>query len=109
MEKWQLWPTKSLNLECPKPKCFNCQFATDCKIFIKSHKCDLYKAPQNHNILNYSKNQHCDAYAYRKEQCQCVSKKYCATCSIKKRKCADCEDLSPNCTSDDKFLIILIY
>ena len=109
LEEQQLWSTNGLNLECPKPKCFNCQVVADCKIYIKGHKCNLCKAPQNHSIPNYSKNEQCNACAYRKEHYQCVSKKYCATCSIKKEKCTDCEDLPPKCTSNGKFLIILIY
>lgn len=44
LEKRQLWPIKGLNLECPKLKCFNCQVAVDCKIRIKSQKCNLCKA-----------------------------------------------------------------
>ena len=109
LKERQLWPIRGLNLECPKPKCFNCQVAADCKTCIKGHKCNLCKASRNHIVLNCSKNRQCNACAYREEHCQCVSKKYCATCSIKKGKCADCEDLPPKCTSDSKFLIILIY
>lgn len=43
LEEQNLWPAKGLKLECSKPKCFNCQVAADCKIFVKGHKCDLCK------------------------------------------------------------------
>lgn len=109
MEEQQLWPTRGLNLECSKPKCFNCQVAADCKIYIKGHKCDLCKTLQNHSVPNCSKNWRCNFCVFREEHCQCVSKKYCATCSIKKGKDANCEDLPPKCTSDGNSLLILIY
>lgn len=43
VEERQLWPTRGLNLECPKPKCFNCQVAADCKICIKGHNATCVK------------------------------------------------------------------
>lgn len=94
----KVWPAKSLKLECTKPKCFNCQVVADCKICIKGHKCDPCKISKQHSgSTTYSKNRKCDACAFREEHCQCVTKKYCATCSVKKGKCVDCEDLPPKC------------
>ena len=55
LEKLQLWPIESLNLEYLKPKYFNCQVVIDCKIYIKGHKYDLYKSLQNHSIPNIEK------------------------------------------------------
>ncbi len=52
LKERQLYPLKSLNLECFKPKSFNCQIAADCKICIKSHKSDLCKVPRNHGVSN---------------------------------------------------------
>lgn len=34
-----LWPATGLNLECPKPKCYNCQMMADCKLCIKGTRC----------------------------------------------------------------------
>ena len=34
-----LWPATGLNLECPKPKCYNCQIIADCKLCIKGTRC----------------------------------------------------------------------
>lgn len=103
LEERNLWPVKGLNLECTKPKCFNCQVVADCKVCEKGKRCNLCKAPRAHSALNCSKSRKCDTCAYREENCQCISKKYCATCAIKKGKCADCKELPPKCTSDSKF------
>lgn len=102
LEERDLWPTGGLNLECSKPKCFNCQVAADCKVCTKGHKCDLCKAPRIHSASDCSKNRKCDACADREKNCCCVSKKYCSTCAIKKGKCGDCEDLPPKCATDSK-------
>ncbi len=56
LKKRKLWPAKGLNLGCPKPKCFNCQVAADCKICVKSHRCDHCKALRQHSSLIRSKN-----------------------------------------------------
>ncbi len=100
LEKQQLWPVKGFNLECFKPKYFNCQIAADCKICVKSHKCDLCNVHRNHSVPNCSKNWQCNFYSFREEHCQRDSKKYCATSSIKKGKCADFEHLPLKYTSD---------
>lgn len=102
LEERGLWPRGGLNLECSKPKCFNCEVATNCKICVKGHKCDLCKAPKECSSTNCSKSRKCDACVHRETLCQCVSKTYCAMCSIKKGKCADCEDLPPKCTTNSK-------
>ena len=34
LEERELWPARGLNLSCPKPKCFNCQVAAECKICV---------------------------------------------------------------------------
>ena len=103
LEERTLWPQKGLKLECPKPKCFNCEVMANCKDCIKDHRCDTCKAPKNHSFFNYSKIRKCDSCAHRELICQCMTKKYCATCSVKKTKCMDCEDLLPKCISDCKY------
>ncbi len=50
LEKREVWPTGGLNLSCPKPKCFNCQIASECKICVKGHKCDTCP---NHPAYNH--------------------------------------------------------
>ena len=47
LEEKHLWPAGGLNLDCPKPKCFNCQVAADCKIGIKGYKAILAKLQGN--------------------------------------------------------------
>lgn len=98
LEERNLWPIGGLNLECPKPKCFNCELC------IRGHKCDSCKTPKNHSAP-CSKSRKCDSYGYQEQEviCQCVSKKYCVTCELKKGKCGDCEVLPPKCTTQSKF------
>lgn len=103
LEERNLWPAEGLNLECSRPKCFNCQAIADCQLCVKGRKCDLCKAPRQHSSHNCSKNRRCDACVHRDEQCQCVPKKHCLTCSAKKGKCADCQDLPPKCSTNCKF------
>lgn len=38
LEKRNLWPSRKLNLECLKPKYYNCHVAVEYKIRIKEHK-----------------------------------------------------------------------
>ena len=61
LEECGFWPCRSLNLECSKPKCFNCEVAANCKICMKGQKCDLYKAPKECSFTNCSKSRKCDA------------------------------------------------
>ena len=106
LEERNLWPSRGLNLECPKPKCFNCQVTAECKICVKGHKCELCKIPRQHSgTATCTKNRRCDACAQREENCQCVGKKYCTTCAIKKGKCADCKELPPKCTTNGNFFL----
>ena len=42
LEERTLWPQRGLKLECPKPKCFNCEVMANCKDCIKGHRCDTY-------------------------------------------------------------------
>lgn len=35
LEERNLWPTRGLKLECTKPKCFNYQIVSECKICIR--------------------------------------------------------------------------
>ena len=104
LEERNIWPYKGLNLECSKPKCFNCEVAANCKICEKGNKCDSCKAPKNHSSDNCSKARKCDACTNREMIYTCVTKKYCATFSIKKGKCAYCEDLPPKCTTNSKLI-----
>ncbi len=70
LEERNLWSVKGLRLECPKPKCFNCQVAADCKICVKEHKCDLCKTPKQHSgTAIYTKNRKCNACALKEEKC----------------------------------------
>lgn len=83
LQEQNLWPQGGLNLECPKPKCFCCEVTTNCKLYVKGHKCDSCKAPKNHSSTDCSKTQKCDACTHREAICQYLTKKYCATCTAK--------------------------
>ena len=111
LEEKNVWLSGKLNLECLKPKCFNCQIAAKCKICVKRYICELYKIPRQHSgITTYTKNQSCDACTHREENCQCVGKKYCITYAIKKGKCVDYKKLPSKCTTNgNSFLIINYY
>lgn len=106
MEERNLCPVKGLRLECLKPKCFNCPVAADCKIYIKKHKCDLYKTLKQYNsTVICTKNRKCDTCALREKKYQCMTKKYYSVCSVKKGKYMDCKDLPPKCINNSNYFI----
>lgn len=79
LEERNLWPSEGLNLECLKPKSFNCQIAAEYKICVKEHKFDICKVLREYiGTATYTKNYRCDTCAHKKENCQCVVKKYCS-------------------------------
>lgn len=49
------WLQKRLSLKCVKPEYFNCEVATNSKIYVKRHKYKTYKASKQYNFLNCSK------------------------------------------------------
>lgn len=108
LEERNLWPDSGLNLECLKPKCYNCQRMTDCKICVKGSQCQRCKSPVIHSAI-CSKARKYDACVQRKISCQCVAKQYCAQCSSKKGKYMDCEDLLPRCSSEGMIFFLLYY
>ncbi len=66
LKKRQFWPTKSLRLIYFKSKCFNCQVAANCKIFIENNRYDSCKASSKENSLpSFFKNWQFDAYVKR--------------------------------------------
>lgn len=76
----------------------------NCKLYVKNHRYDSCKAPKIHNSTDYLKILKYDVYIYRQVIYQCITKKYCTTFTAKKRKCANCEELLPKCTSNSKFI-----
>ena len=73
-------------MEYSKSKCFNYQVVTECKIYVKDHKCQLCKIPRQHSrTATYIKNRRRDTFAHREENCQCVRKKYLPLVQSKKR------------------------
>lgn len=103
-----MWPSRGINFECPKPKCFNCQVTAESKICIKRHKCKLCKIPRQHSgTAICTKNWRCDVYAQKEENCQYMRKEYCTTCVIKKAKCANCKELHSKCTINGNFYILI--
>ena len=96
-----LWPGSGLNLECPKPQCYNCELCTNCKLCVKGTRCNSCKAHKVYTgTLEYTKSRKCDGYVTREEQYIYVSKKHCIKCAKPKGKCGDFEDLPPKCESD---------
>ena len=55
LEERGVWPIGGLNLCYPKPKCFNCQVAAECKICVKGHKCDTCKLSRQCSFTTCSK------------------------------------------------------
>ncbi len=102
LKKQKLWPAKELNLEYLKPKCFNCQFAADSKIFVKSHRRDFCKASRQQSSLICSKTRWCDLCIHKGKLCRYVIKKYYVTFEVKKKKFEDCESLPPKCSTNSK-------
>ena len=98
----ELWPRVDLNLECPKPKCLDCQAIADCKICVKGKRCDSCKTPKVHSNTNCGNGRSCDACDERKRRCKCTRKVYCPRCANQKQgKCQECENMPPKCTSND--------
>ena len=106
IRKKGFWLQKGLNLKYWKPKCFNYEVAANCKICVKRHKYETCKAYKQCSSINCSKSRKCNACAYWEEICQYVSKKYYATCSIKKEKCVDYEDLPFKYTINSKHFFL---
>lgn len=109
LEEQNLWPIRGVNLECLRPKYFNCQVASECKICIKGTRCDSCKSPKEHSLMPCLKARKCDACVKHSQTCQCISKKYYSTCIGKKKKCLDCEKLLPKCSSDCKFFTFINF
>ncbi len=68
----------------------------DCKTCVKSHRCDLCKAPRQQSSSICSSNWRCDI------------KEYCATGAVKKERCEDCKDHTPKCSTDGKLNLKLV-
>lgn len=65
-----LWPATGLNLECPKPKCYNCQMMADCKLCIKDMMSDLQR----------EKGSQCYLRIWTEMWCLCGSKRELSMC-----------------------------
>ena len=110
-----LWPRVNLNLECPKPKCLECQAIVDCKICVEGKRCDSCKIPNVHNNTNCGNGRSCDACEERKKRCKCTRKVYCPRRANQKLggKCQECENMPPKCTSNNccarRLLSIQLY
>lgn len=70
---------------------------------IKVHRYEICKTPKNHSLSNYLKILKYDPCAYWKIIYLYVTKKYSITCLVKNRKCMNCENVAPKCTSDYKY------
>lgn len=63
LKKRGVWLIRELNLNCLKPKCFNCQMATEYKIYVKKkHKYDTDKQPCQYNFTTCSTIKRCNIY-----------------------------------------------
>lgn len=106
--KRELWPGSSLNLESPKPQCYNCEQRINCKLCIKGTKCKFCKVSKVHTgTIECIESWKYDGCIIREAQCICISKKYCVKCTKPKGKYGDYKDLPPKYNSDRKFSIFL--
>ena len=106
LKERNLWSSGGLNLEHLKSKYFNSQVVVECKICIKGHKYELYIISRQYSrMVTYTKNWRHDTCAHKKENCQCMGKKYCITCEIKKEKCVNSKELLPKCTTNSNFFL----
>ena len=102
LEERSLWPARGLNLICPTPECPTCQLMAKCKSCIKGSRCSSCLQKKVHSDKCTPKRA-CDECRRRKERCECVAKKYCIRCSSRiGKKCSDCDELPPKCTSNGK-------
>ncbi len=82
----------------------------DCQICIKRHEYNLCKTlKQNIGTAIYTKNQKCDTCSLKEKKCQCVTKKYCSLCSVKKRNYIDRKDWLPKCINHGNYFALFIY
>ena len=103
LSEGKLWLSSDLNLECPKPQCYNCELCTNCKLYIKGTRYNSCKAPKIHTgTVECTKSRKCDGCVTREAQCICVSRKHCVKWAKPKGKCGNYEDLLPKCESDRK-------
>lgn len=51
-KKKQLWSEQKLKLECLKLKYFYCEIITNCKIYIKDYKYNIYKILKNYGFTS---------------------------------------------------------
>ena len=67
LEERNLWPSKGLKLECPKPKC-NCYFEkTKCKECIKAKRYESCKEKKEHNNPKCTSQRRFDACVIRRD------------------------------------------
>ena len=69
LEEQNLWPSKELQLEYPKPKC-NCYIKkTKCKECVKAKQCKSYKEKKEHSNPKYTSQNKCDACIIKRDIC----------------------------------------
>ena len=109
LEERSLWPVGRLNLVCPTPGCPACQLIAKCKVCIKGSYCTSCIKRKTHSSKCTPKHP-CDECCQRKERCQCVAKKYYPRCAGRiRKKCVNCEELPPKCTSNGKKKLFISF
>lgn len=102
LQERDLWPIRGLNLVCSMPKCPTYHLMAKCKDCIKGSWC-TFCMKKKINSNKCTPKHACNKCCWRKERCQCVAKKYCIWCTgCMGKKCSDCEELSPKCTSNSE-------
>ena len=94
LEERNLWPSKRLKLECPKPKC-NCYVEkTKCKECVKAKQCKSYKKKKEHSNPKCTSQRRCDAYVIKRNICICTLRILCVQCNKNTVKnFEDCDEL----------------
>jgi len=100
LEERQLWPSgKELLLECPKPRCEECQGRQNCKNCVKGTRCESCRRGKDHSG-SCTARRVCDNCIRRKESCTCVRKQLCTQCEKRQKEgCEQCESLPAKCSS----------
>jgi hypothetical protein len=101
LEERKLWPSeKELVLECPKPRCEECQGRQNCKDCKKGTRCESCRQKKVHSS-NCTSKRICDNCVRRKEICICTRKQLCNPCEKRQKEgCEQCESLPAKCSSN---------
>ena len=103
LEERNLWPSKGLKLECPKPKCNCCVKKTKCKECVKAKRCESCKEKKEYSNLKCTSQRRCDACVIKRNICTCTVRILCVQYNKNTVKnCEDCDELPEKHESTSK-------